>query len=124
MEKKDFEFTVIGRPNPFFIRLLDEYSSKHPDFEYITNNGDIDHREYVTNRGRFIAKDTGRASYLDVIRRTKITCYSTPGIDEGKKEVTVTIKLLQDCLKCCAMGVKSLGIIPTRQIPFGTIWLL
>lgn len=84
LTRKDYEFTIIGRPNPFFVRLLDEYCKRHSDFEYIMNNGDIDHREYVTNRGRFIAKDTGRKSYLDVIRRTKISCYSTPGVDEGK----------------------------------------
>lgn len=85
LKKKKYEFCVIGRPNPFFIRLLDEYSTKHPDFEYIINNGKIDDRKYVTNHGRFVAKDTGRASYLDMIAKTKISCYTTPGLDEGKK---------------------------------------
>ncbi len=119
LEKKDFEFTVIGRPNPFFIRLLDEYSSKHPDFEYITNNGDIDHREYVTNRGRFIAKDTGRASYLDVIRRTKITCYSTPGIDEGKKGSNGYNQVTPRLFEMLCNGCQVIGHYPNTS---DTLW--
>ena len=83
--EKEYEFCVFGRPNPFFMRLLDEYSAKHPDFSYIINNGDINNRQYMTNRGDFVAKDTGRNSYLDMISKTKISCYTTPGLDESKK---------------------------------------
>ena len=83
--RKEYEFCFIGRPNPFFVRLIDEYCAKHPDFTYVINNDDIENRQYVTNKGVFVAKDAGRASYLDMIRKTKITCYTTPGIDEAKK---------------------------------------
>lgn len=84
--RKDFEFCIFGRSNPFFLRLLEEYAQKYPDFEYITNSGPSDNRVYVTNKGKIIAKDEGRSSYLEMISRTKISCYSTPGIDESKKE--------------------------------------
>ena len=30
--EKEYEFCFIGRPNPFFVRLLDKYCSTHPDF--------------------------------------------------------------------------------------------
>ena len=83
--RKEYEFCFIGRPNPFFVRLIDEYCAKHPDFTYVMNKGGIDNRQYITNKGAFVAKDNGRQSYLDMIRKTKITCYTTPGIDEGKK---------------------------------------
>lgn len=85
-EKKEYQFCFIGRSNPFFVRLIDKYCSLHPNFIYIQNNNDIDKRQYVTNTGVFVAEDTGRQSYLDMIKKTKITCYTTPGIDEAKKE--------------------------------------
>lgn len=84
--KKEYDFCIFGRPNPFFVRLLDEYSNRHQEFTYIMNNGDINHRVYITNKGDVVAEDTGRQSYLDMISRTKITCYTTPGLDEAKKE--------------------------------------
>ena len=33
-----------------FCRLLDKYYSTHPDFYYISNNSDINHRQYIDNK--------------------------------------------------------------------------
>lgn len=85
---KEYEFCIFGRPNPFFIRLLDQYCQNHPDFTYIHSVGGINHREFVNHKGEVVMKDTGRQSYLDMIHKTKISCYTTPGIDESKKETT------------------------------------
>lgn len=81
---KDFEFGIYGRPNPFFIKLLEEYSQKHPDFTYIMSRGTEHNREFYTNKGEFISKGDSRESYLNMIRRTRISCYSTPGCDSSK----------------------------------------
>lgn len=85
-KEKKYDFCFFGRPNPFFLRLLEEYSRNHPDFEYILNRGGIENRSYVSNKGRFIAQDIGRASYLEMIAATKVSCYTTPGLDEAKAE--------------------------------------
>lgn len=86
VKDKEYEFCIFGRPNPFFIRLLDQYCQKHPDFTYIHSVGGINHREFVNHKDEVVMKDTGRQSYLDMIHKTKISCYTTPGIDESKKE--------------------------------------
>ncbi len=106
---KEYEFCIFGRPNPFFIRMLDKYCEKNPDFIYIMNNGDINHRMYITNKGAFVAEDTGRQSYLEMIRKTKITCYTTPGLDEAKVETSrfnqVTPRLFEMlCGGCHVIG--------------------
>lgn len=85
--EKKYDFCLLGRPNPFFIRLLDKYCESHKEFTYIKNAGTIDNRYYETNTGLFVGKDTGRNSYLEMIKQTKITCYTTPGYDESKKDV-------------------------------------
>lgn len=85
VKDKVYEFCIFGRPNPFFIRLLDEYCEKHSDFTYIHSVGTEKNRVFVDHIGKVVAVDTGRQSYLDMIRKTKISCYTTPGIDESKK---------------------------------------
>jgi hypothetical protein len=82
---KKYEFCFLGRPNPYFKRYLDRYSIENKDFSYIITSTSERQREYKTNNGRFVMKDTGRESYLSIIRASKITCYTTPGIDESKK---------------------------------------
>jgi len=81
---KEYELCFIGRPNPFFEKMLRRYENENPDFIYVKSNGTEKNREYITNKGEFIGKDTGRDSYWEIIRKTKITCYSTPGIDDAK----------------------------------------
>lgn len=85
LQDKKYDFCIFGRPNPFFIRLLDEYCEKHPDFTYIHSTGTENNRAFVNHNGKVVLKDTGRQSYLDMISKTKISCYTTPGIDESKK---------------------------------------
>lgn len=85
VKNKKYDFCIFGRPNPFFVRLLDEYCEKHPDFTYIHSTGTEKNRVFVDHNGNVVLKDTGRQSYLDMISKTKISCYTTPGIDESKK---------------------------------------
>ena len=116
---KKYEFCVFGRPNPFFLRMLEKYASLHPDFEYIINNGDINNRKYVTNTGRFIAKDTGRTSYLDMIKHTKISCYATPGIDEAKRETITFNQVTPRLFEMLCNGCMVIGHYPLSA---DTIW--
>lgn len=85
IQDKVYDFCIFGRSNPFFIRLLDKYCEKHADFTYIHSEGTERNRSYIDHNGNVIAVDTGRKSYLDMISKTKISCYTTPGIDESKK---------------------------------------
>lgn len=85
VKEKKFEFGFIGRINPFFMKMIQEYAANHENFEYVYSKGISVEREYWTNKGRYIGKDNGRESYVSYLKQTKITCYSTPGADESKK---------------------------------------
>lgn len=86
--QKIYDFCLIGRTNPFFVRMIERYAEENSDFTYVVNHGETDNREFYSNKGDFIAKDTGRSSYIDIIRKSKITVYTTPGMDEAKKETS------------------------------------
>lgn len=106
---KEYDFCIFGRPNPFFIRLLDQYCQKHPDFTYIHSFGGINHREFVNHKGEVVMKDTGRQSYLDMIHKTKISCYTTPGIDESKKETNRFNQVTPRLFEMLSNGCQVIG---------------
>ena len=83
-QAKQYDFCFIGRKDPFFVEKVERYANEHKDFEYVINVGDISKREYYTNKGRLISKDGCREAYLDIIKKSKICVYSTPGIDKAK----------------------------------------
>lgn len=109
---KRFDLCFIGRPNPYFKVMLDRYVKENPTFEYVYNNGDINNRMYYTNKGEFIMKDTGRASYINIIQQSKITFYSTPGIDLAKKETNVFNQVTPRFFEMLAGGCYILGHYP------------
>ena len=111
-EEKNYDFCFIGRKDPFFVECLTRYSKKYPDFEYVVNNDDINHRTYHTNKGKFIAKDLGRSTYIDIIRKSKICTYTTPGYDKSKKQSDVFNQVTPRVLEMLSGGCYILGHYP------------
>jgi hypothetical protein len=109
---KKYDFCVFGRPNPFFLRFLEQYSDSHPEFVYVMNKGDIGNRSYVTNKGVFVGRDTGRESYLNMISETRVTCYTTPGLDEGKKESSDFNQVTPRLFEMLSRGCHVIGHYP------------
>lgn len=109
---KVYDFCLFGRPNPFFVRMRDEYARKHPDFVYLVTTGTENNREYYTNKGDFVCKDTGRASYLEMIRKTRISCYTTPGVDEGKKAPAPFNQVTPRLFEMLCNGCQVIGHYP------------
>lgn len=116
---RKYEFSIIGRPNPFFIRLLDEYSQKHPDFSYIRNNDDIAHRKYIDNKGNIVAEGDSREDYINMIKNTKISCYTTPGIDEAKKGASGYNQVTPRLFELLSNGCQVIGHYPDSS---DTLW--
>ena len=87
--EKLYDLCFLGRPSPYFVDMLKQYEITHPDFKYILGSRSSKNREYIDNHGNFIAKDSGRESYIHMIRSSKITCYSTPGLDSNKSETSI-----------------------------------
>ena len=107
---KEYEFGFVGRIDNFFWELIQKYAERHEDFEYVYSKGISVEREFWTNKGRYLGKDEGRESYINFLRKTKISSYSTPGMDETKKVKynQVTPRLLE----MLANGCQVIGHYP------------
>lgn len=110
--EKIYNFCLFGRPDPFFERMRDKYAAKHPDFFYLITKGDGANREYYTNKGIFVCKDSGRQSYLDMMARTKVTCYSTPGFDEAKADTSSFNQVTPRLFEMLNGGCQVMGHYP------------
>lgn len=111
-ENKIYEFGFIGRVDKYFKELLEKYSERHPDFEYVFSEGVTYDREYWTNKGKSLGKDKGRESYIEYLKKTKITCYSTPGMDKSKKETVRYNQVTPRVLEMLANGCQVIGHYP------------
>lgn len=111
-KEKKFEFCFIGRKDPFFVEMIERYSKEHSDFEYVLNNDNIQEREYITNKGKYIMKDTGRDSYFNIIRQTKICVYTTPGYDKAKWQSDEFNQVTPRVMEMLSGGCYVLGHYP------------
>lgn len=110
--EKKYDFCLFGRPNPFFVRFLKLYEENHKGFSFIQNNGNINNRQYVNSRGEIVSRDTGRASYLNMIKQTRVSCYTTPGIDESKKETGRYNQVTPRLFELLGNGCQVIGHYP------------
>lgn len=117
--KKEIELALLGRANPFFERMLETYSTRHPDFVYVTNKLINNQRHYFNNRGDLVAVDAGRDFYINFIRKIKISCYSTPGIDESKTETKEYNQVTPRVFEMLCNGCQVIGHYPYTA---DTIW--
>lgn len=81
---KDIDIVSVGRSNPVLQGFLDRFLERHPGVSYVIQrfeNG----RAFYGVRG--VAQPEGlesREGYLQLIRRSRVSFYATPGIDGGE----------------------------------------
>ncbi|GHT51348.1 hypothetical protein AGMMS49982_08540 [Bacteroidia bacterium] len=96
--EKEFDLVLMGRTNIVFDGYLKKYVEKHQNFTYVyEQQGNKFH--YFTSKGEYIGNINNRKSYIELMRKSKIWLYSTPGIDGGEERTKgfnqVTPKFLE-----------------------------
>lgn len=112
LDEKVYDFCLFGRPNPLFVHFQEEYARRHPNFNYIITTGTEKDREYRTANGTLICKDAGRTSYYDMIRHTRVSCYSTPGVDSAKNMGDSYNQVTPRLFEMLCNGCKVIGHYP------------
>lgn len=87
--EKEYNLTIIGgaNRNPYFMPFINRYKKEHPDFSYIV--GRVNQHDnsvfYETDSGVFVCNANTREEYIELIRKSKIVLYTTPGVG-GRKD--------------------------------------
>jgi hypothetical protein len=79
---------MFGRQNQILTDFLKKYSKNHRDFIYVYEKSDgikdLEKFHYYTSEGEFVGIIRTRKQYIDLLKRSRVALYSTPGIDGGE----------------------------------------
>jgi len=109
---KKWDLALLGRTNPYFLNFLEKYCEKYPDFEYVLGSNNIDNRFFYTNTGKQVGHANGREAYLEMLRSTKISFYTTPGLDLAKTETDFFNQVTPRFLELIAGGCLVMAHYP------------
>ncbi|GHT56559.1 hypothetical protein AGMMS49982_23440 [Bacteroidia bacterium] len=103
--EKEYDLVLMGRTNPVFDDYLKRYVAQHKDFTYVYRQEQGKNFHYFTSKGEFVGNinHNSRERYIDLMRKSKICLYSTPGMDgevkwkNGFNQVTPRFLELLSC---------------------------
>lgn len=104
---KEYDLVLAGRPNAVLHQYLLKYLKTHTQLRYVYNKKVNDTYIYYTSTGICLGSIDDRRSYLNLLSKSKIGFYSTPGIDEDEKRIgnagwnQVTPRLLEYLANGC-----------------------
>jgi hypothetical protein len=81
---KEYDVVLMGRSNPILNGYLEEYIKKNPDFTYVYRKQKNNQFFYYTSTGDLLGDINTREQYVELMRKSRIGLYATPGIDGGE----------------------------------------
>ena len=94
---KIYDFVLFGRVNKVLKEYLLKYSNKHPSVVFVAEGKEKFH--YYTNKGDYVGFFKSRESYINLMKKSRIALYSTPGMDSSRTDTNgfnqVTPKFLE-----------------------------
>lgn len=105
---KQYDLVLPGRQNQLLIDWLHQYEKTH-EITYVfrgkhdTKRGQF---PYYTNKGDFVGWVNTRDQYIDLLQKSRVAFYSTPGIDCDERQGTnsfhqVTPRFLEEIASGC-----------------------
>lgn len=78
---KTYDIVWFGRYNPVLYGFLKQYAEEHPDLYYVYRKN----KGYYTSRGEYLGELQTRSEYIELLRKSRIGLYHTPGLDGGEE---------------------------------------
>lgn len=105
--EKDIDLAFIGRKNPIWDKWIQQYLSTHPELKVVekrkNRNGGFVACDIHT--GEEVAPLDSREDYMNLLHRTRVFPYSTPGIEGDSKSTNgfhpVTPRFLEAVASGC-----------------------
>lgn len=81
---KQYDLVLAGRTNPVLASFVRTFSERNPTVEVVSQQEVDGQFQYVSNHRGALGPLADRSEYLDLLRKARISVYSTPGIDGGE----------------------------------------
>ena len=93
--EKKYDLVLAGRQNPVLDEYLKKYAANNSAFVYVyrilqknTNDGRSTNNmsfDFYTSKGEFLGNINDRKGYMELIQKSRVSLYATPGIDGGEE---------------------------------------
>ena len=105
LSNKTYDLILSGRQNDRHRAWLETYMKNHPDLYYVYRVQDGGVFNYYTNKGESLGNLSTRDDFMNLIRKSKIALYATPGIEGDVKRTNgfhqVTPRFLENIACGC-----------------------
>lgn len=104
--QKEYDLIVAGRQNPLLMEYLEKYEKAYPDTRIVRRRYENGHFEYyLSATGEVISIGDTREQYIELLRKSKIALYTTPGMDGTRPDANgwnqVTPRFLEEVSSQC-----------------------
>lgn len=103
--EKSYDVVMLGRQNKVFNSFLEQYKKKHPDLTYVFGTMEGNRFLYRDSYGNNLGYLDSRADYMEMMRKSRIGLYATPGMDGGREHTNgfnpVTPRFLEYIVSGC-----------------------
>lgn len=121
---KKYDILLAGRLNVRTNQVLRDYLEafvrKYPAVEYLYQQEINGEYYYATNKGRTIGKFQSREDYVSLLRASKVSFYSTPGLDGGEQRTGGFNSVTPRFLELLSAQCRLLGRYPKNEKPTST----
>jgi hypothetical protein len=112
---KEYDILFAGRANVVLMDFMQQFVVKYPETEFLQQQEIGGELHYVSNKRGVIGKFHSRADYMNLLRASKISFYSTPGIDGGEKRTGGFNPVTPRYLELLSAQCLLLGKYPTNE---------
>jgi len=105
LPKKDIDVIQAGRSNPVFDDYMERFLKNKPNTHYVYRKSINNKLVYYSTKHGNLNVGESRDEYFDLLARSKIALYSSPGVDGGTDRTggfnPITPRLLESIAKHC-----------------------
>lgn len=123
---KKYDLVMFARQNPLLESFVDVYEKKHPDFSLVRRKYENGHFIYYQSKtGKIICYGDEHTDYVNLVRKSKVALYTTPGMDGTRKDANgwnqVTPHFLEEIAGQCHIIARYPDNADTRWYEMNSI---
>lgn len=124
--EKKYDLVIAGRQNPLLMEYVEKYEKKYPETQIVRRKYENEHFVYyLSSTGETVSIGDTRKSYIELLRKSRIALYTTPGMDGTRTDANgwnqVTPRFLEEVSSQCHVIARYPDNADTRWYGMKTI---
>ena len=112
---KRYDVVMLGRQNKVLKSFLERYKQNHPDLTYVSGVEEGNRFLYRDSNGDVLGYLDSRAEYMDLMSKSRIGLYATPGMDGGQDRTNGFNPVTPRFLEYIVSGCHVIARYPTNS---------